>query len=289
MSFFAGFWSPFHGQTCTTSNAVAVGTYLGVTRSIRTLLLHNMITKSNMENAFFPPVEDDGTEIFDETGIDSLMKLAKSSMLCPVSLKDYTSILIQDRLELLIGTSKRSTSYYEVLTDMIQYIVSCAIQAYDIVICDINAGRGDISLKALELVDLVVVNLNQNMEVLRTYFHRKEWHPLLDNKPHILVLGNYDADSKYNVKFIKRTFGYDKEIYTIPRHLPFMEAHNNHDMLKFFMSNINAQKNNTHIDFMYNVGLICKSILEYAKIDTENTLNPLERPTLFDFLLKAFK
>ena len=172
------FWSPFHGQTCTTSNAVAVGTYISITHKLKILLMNNLIHKSNMESAFLLN-DDDDTAIFDDSGIDSLMKLAFSSKLSPENISDYSKILIPNRLELLIGTSKTRQNDLNKLSDVIKYIATCAKETYDIIICDTNASlHGDLSIKMLDISDIVIINLNQNIEVLKSYFHKIEWHPV---------------------------------------------------------------------------------------------------------------
>lgn len=81
-SLLVGVWSPFHGQTCNTSNAVAIAVRMAVTRTFKTLLMHNSTNKSNLENAFFADIANNNTisNIFDESGMDALMKLARTPL-----------------------------------------------------------------------------------------------------------------------------------------------------------------------------------------------------------------
>jgi len=284
-----GVWSPFHGQTCNTSNAVAIAARMAITRTFKTLLMHNTINKSNMENAFFSDTStnnEDMSSVFDESGIDALMKLAKTSQLCPANFKDYANILIPDRMEILLGTRKDGTQ--ELMTEQINYILNCAKEAYNFVIMDINAGHSELSLKTLDLVDMLIISLNQNMEVLRTYFERKEWNSVLENKPHMLVLGNYDEKSTYDIERIRKEFNYYGEIYPIYRNVKFMDSFNNHKVLDYFTS-LPKKLEGTEAAFFKNLDLIIKKIIFLSSLDDINSYNPLEQKTLFDKLFGVFR
>lgn len=292
-SVLVGVWSPFHGQTCNTSNAVAIATRMAVNRTFKTLMMHNTINKSNMENAFFSDtvIDDNISSVFDESGIDAMMKLAKTGQLSPSSFRDYANILIEDRLELLLGTVRKDGSSQELMLEQIQYIVNCARKAYNFVILDINAGYGELSLKTLELADVLMISLNQNMEVLRTYFDRKEWHPVLENKPHMLLLGNYDEKSEFSIERIRKEFDYYGEIYPIPRNVKFMDSYNQHKVLDYFTA-VPASKKKSNGDestFFKSIDEIIKKIIYLSNLDDLSTYNPLEQKTIFDKLFGAFR
>jgi len=294
-SILIGFWSPFHGQTCNTSNAVAIATRIAVTRTFKSLLMHNTINKSNMENAFFSDTSTDNdiSSIFDESGIDATMKLAKTGHLNPVNFKNYTNILIQERLEILLGTARKDGAVKELMLEQIEYIINCARDAYDFVFLDINAGHGELSLKTLELVDMLIISLNQNMEVLSSYFLRKEWDPVLENKPHILVMSNYDDKSTFNIERIRKEFNYYGEMYPIPRNVRFMDFYNEHKILDYFTSTSTLNKkeavNKEEFRFFNCLDEIIKRIIHVYNLDDMSTFNPLEQRTIFDKMFGIFR
>ena len=282
--------SLLHAQTCNTSNAIAIATRMAVTRTFKILMMHNMINKSNLENAFLG--DSDNTEIaniFDESGIDAMMKLAKTNQLSASNFKDYADILVPDRLELLPGTIKRDGQVRELMLEQISYIVNCAREAYEYVILDINAGYGELSIKTLNLADLLIVSLNQNMEVLRTYFDRKEWDTALENKPHLLVLGNYDETSEYDVDRIRKEFDYKGEMYVVPRNTRLMDAINRHDALSYFAGMGTKKVKGPDKDFIKCLDMIIDKIMFISKLDDINTYNPLVQKTLFDKMFGVFR
>lgn len=285
-----GFWSPFHGQTCNTSNAVAVATRMAVTRNFKTLLMHNTINKSNMENAFFSDtsIDNDISSVFDESGIDAMMKLAKTGQLCPANFKDYANILIEERLEVLLGT-RRDGAVKELMLEQIQYIINCARDTYNFVILDINAGHGELSLKTLDLADMLIVSLNQNMEVIRSYFQRKEWDPVLENKPHMLVISNYDNESVFNIERIRKEFNYYGEIYLIPRNVKYMDFYNEHKVLDYFTATLNKKAVKEEIDFFKCLDEIIKKIIYIYNLDDISSYDPLEQKTIFDKMFGIFR
>lgn len=288
-SVLVGVWSPFHGQTCNTSNAVAIATRMAVTRAVKILLMHNTINKSNMENAFFDDIanyEKDATSIFEESGIDAMMKLAKTSQLCPSNFSDYTNILIRERLEMLFGTFRKDLASQELMTEQIQYIIKCARDTYKFVFLDINAGHGDLSVKTLELADVLIISLNQNMEVLKSYFERKEWHPVLDNKPHILLLGNYDENSMYNIERIRKKFNFNGDIYPIYRNVNFADAFNHHKVIELLST---PNKKDDFGLFLTGLDTIIKKLMELSDLDDISLYDPLEQKTFFDRMFGIFR
>jgi hypothetical protein len=291
-SLLIGVWSPFHGQTGNTSNAMAIAVRLALTRTFKILLMHNSINKSNLENAFFADSSNSNTisNIFDESGMDALMKLARTSQLCAANFRDYANIFIPERLELLLGTTRRDSHSRGLMLEQITYIVNCARKAYEFVILDINAGCGELSTKTLDLADILIVSLSQNMEVLRTYFERREWNPVIEDKPHLLILGNYDENSIFNISRIRREFDYCGELYIMPRNVKFMDAINQHDILKYFTElQMKKKMPDTEADFMKCLDIVINKIISLFRLDDVNTYNPLVQKTMFDKMFGVYR
>lgn len=291
-SLLVGVWSPFHGQTCNTGNAVAIATRMAVSRNFKILLMHNTVNKSNMENGFFQnevETNQDISAIFDESGVDALMKLARTSCLNAENFKDYTDIIIPDRLEVLRGTLRKDGMIKELLLSQIQYIIACAKTAYDFVFLDINAGYGELSLKTLQLADILIISLNQNMEVLSTYFKKREWDLVLDRKPHLIVLGNYDEESDYKVEKIQNAFKFDGELCPIPRNVKFMDSFNTHSVLDYFSRDPIEPTRTKREEFLSSLDRVVKKLIYMSNLEDINTYTVLNRETFFDKILKVFK
>ncbi|TYQ16017.1 UNVERIFIED_CONTAM: hypothetical protein Cloal_2518 [Acetivibrio alkalicellulosi] len=283
------FWGPRHGQAGQTTNAVALATYMGVMYNIKTLIMHSQHEMSNMESAYFEKIEDLQSVLFDETGIDALERLAMTRQLTPANFSDYTKNLIEGRLDILIGTSKKTLASFESMSNSIQYILTCARQKYDVTICDLSSGDSfEITEKALKLSDIIVINLNQNIELLKSYFEREETEAIKD-KTKIILLGNYEMESLYNKKNILAFFSIKEQMYSIPRNVNFMDYYNNHEVIKFFMSNYDVGPDDKNFIFIKELNELSRYILKELKLDSKYVEKPIEYVSLFSSIKDIFK
>lgn len=279
------FWSPFHGQTGQTLSMAAAGCCLGINYSITTLLMHTHFLHSNLENGFLPPDKDIKSRMFDERGIDAVEKLARTKQLSEKSLTDYTTSLLPGRLEILTGTSKASIKSFTRLSDSLAYIIACARQSFDLVLCDVNSGlNSEITGIILKNADLVVVCLNQNLEVLKVFFDGHLSHPEIQNRKFTILLGNYQGDSIYTAAYIKKLFKYKEDIYTLPRNAGLMDAHNGHDLLKYFFTNAGVKKQDDNHSVVLGVERLAARIVQELDTDPALLTRPLKRQGLLELL-----
>ncbi|NJD01830.1 MAG: hypothetical protein FIA99_04370 [Ruminiclostridium sp.] len=279
------FWSPFQGQTGQTLAVASAGSYIGINYNISTLLMHTHFTRSNLENVFLPSEKDIKSILFDEKGIDAVVKLARTKQLSDRSLTDYTTSLVPGRLEILAGTSKTGSEAFTRITETLPYIIACARKSFDLVLCDANPGsNSDITGIILENSDLVVVCLNQNLEVLKEFFKGHLLHPEIQNKKYIILLGNYHKDSIYTSGYIKRLFKYQNAVYTLPRCTGLMDAYNSHDILKHFFTNNDVKEPDNNNMVIHEVEKLASRIILELETDLGLLLNPVKKYSLIDIL-----
>ena len=284
-SFITAFWSPFHGQTGQSAAIASIGTYLGINFNLSTLLMHSQFTRSSLEDAFLAPDKNTKSILFGENGIDAVEKLARTKQLSDKSFTDYTTSLIPGRLEILAGTNKKSNELFSQLAYTLPYIMACARQSFHLVLCDVNSGlSSEITDIVLKNSDLVVVCLNQNLEVLNGYFEKLHFHPKLNDRRHLLLLGNYEHDSVYTSAYIKRLFGFKDEIYVLPRNTSLMDAHNSHDFLRYFFGNNEAGKNDKSYPVIQGISPLALRLLNELGISNELFSAPLKKHSIFDML-----
>lgn len=90
----------------------------------------------------------------------------------------------------------------------------------------------------LQSSDLIVVCVNQNINVLEKYFESKDsWPAELHTKPHVLLVGQYDVESKYKIKNIANKYRYKAPILTVPYNTNFKDHYNDGDVKGFFTKN----------------------------------------------------
>ncbi|WP_145950133.1 chromosome partitioning protein ParA [Paenibacillus sp. Y412MC10] len=262
------FWGPRHGQVGATSNLVSVAANIAMNHPIKTMISHTHWSRSTLELTFRKPsTPRDMQFAFTDFGIDALERLAKSNRLTPDAIKNNTSPLIEGHLDLLYGTSKPDEYFHEQVAKALPSIFEAANNYYDLVMVDVNSGvRNQLTNTILQNSDLVVVCLNQNASLLDAFFSKEEYPQILDQKDHIIVLGNYDRRSKYSAKNIARKYG-QRNVYTVPHCTSFMDAANANNVLEFFLRNRHVASDHENSFFLNEVKRLSRAITNIVGID----------------------
>lgn len=272
------FWSDFHGQTGTTTNTISTATYIALKYDLKVLLTHSQFSKSNMENAFFYGHQKESVLNFEDTGIDAMERLSKAGLLKTEDIHNYSRTLINDRLDLLTGSTSsiRRADEAEHLVSILQ----TAKEAYNLIFVDVNAGmQTDVSSKILENADIIVVNLNQNVTILNNYF--KEVCQNFKEKEIVLLLGNYNEVSKYSAKYIRNKYKYKKDIYLVPYDTGLMDSINDQNVLNYFLfRSESATILNQELD------RLSKHLLIKSDIDLKLNYDPVKKG---NFITRSFK
>jgi len=258
------FWSNYH-QVGTTCNMVAVSLMIALEHRMRILLAHNHFDKSTLEHAFIEKkyIRHELTDLSD-TGIDALSRAIKFNKLEKDDISNYTTTILKNRLDLLIGTRNTNRDiYFNNIKDSINLILQSAGGFYDLVFVDTAPGMSEISLKILEKSDIVVINLNQSVYVIEDYLSN-----YLDlNENLFFILGKYDSNSKYNMKAIRKRFGIT-DIHAIPYDIGFADACSESRAVDFIMRNAEADDTDVHYPFINSVRETAEAILIRLGIDT---------------------
>jgi hypothetical protein len=237
--------------------------------------------KSNLESAYFDDVNTEAL-LFEDTGIIALERLAITKQLSLENFKDYAKTLIGKRLDIITGESNINQKANDEIIATINYIISCARNCYDIVFCDAGSGlKNKTAMKIIENSDKIIVNLNQNIRLLKHFFENDDIKRVLDKKEYCIVLGNYEPNSIYTARYIKRLFGYDDEIFTTPRNYDFMDAFNDHNVIEYFFSNYDVRHEDSNYFFMNELRRIAEKIIGYLKIDKNLILCPIKSDSIF--------
>ncbi|AOZ91108.1 hypothetical protein [Paenibacillus crassostreae] len=263
------FWSNWHGQTGNSANMIAVSMLIGTEYLARTIMSHTHWEMSTLESTLIKERRlNHGFELeYMNHGIDALERLAKVNRLEPSKVKDYCVPILRDRLDLIVGTSKPSEEMYVAVNGVIGSILNAAKSYYDLSFIDVHSGtRNVLTNSVLTSSDLIVVNLNQNINVLNDFFNNSQG--FLMEKKYIIVIGQYDANSKYTVSNIKRIYKCDIPIYTVPHLSGFMDACNDKSVVEFFLKNQNVRNNHENNIFMTEVRKLAKGIMNAIGIDT---------------------
>ncbi|TCZ77237.1 chromosome partitioning protein ParA [Paenibacillus albiflavus] len=265
------FWGNVHGQVGSTSNVIAAATMIGIEYATRILVGQTQWSLSTLESAYSVfSAGEERNAYFTNAGIDALDRLARSNRLLPEMISDYTIPIINERLDLLMGTSKPTELLYDNMKDNITSIFSCAGQYYDAVLLDTHSGnRNSLTGALLETSDVIVVNLCQNMTLLERFFSKQDWPEALNKKPYMIVLGQYDPNSKYTAVNIARRFDYKDPIYTIPYCTDYKDACNDKRVLEFFIRQRNINRKHENYFFIQEIRRFIKALMSKVGNDMD--------------------
>lgn len=259
------FWSNVHGQTATTSNIIAIALMTALEYRLKVLMTHNHFDRSTVETSLIEKkyLKNELMELSDN-GIDALARFIKSNKLDKDNIVNYTTTLLNKKLDLLTGTTHTNKEFYmSDINNVIDLILNLAKEFYDIVFIDVSSGKNELSSKILKNSDVIVVNLCQNAAVLDEFFEKYREHI----EKCIFLVGRYDKDSRFNKKNIMRKYNIKKNIALIPYCIEFSDACSSGTAIDFFLKNISAKKDDLNYYFIEEVRNAVKIILAYAGID----------------------
>lgn len=259
------FWSNVHGQTATTSNIIAIALMTALEYRLKVLITHNHFDRSTVETSLIEKkyLKTELMELSDN-GIDALARFIKSNKLDKDNIVNYTTTLLNKKLDLLTGTTHTNKEFYiSDINNVIDLILNLAKEFYDIVLIDVSSGKNELSSKILKNSDVIVVNLCQNAAVLDEFFEKYREHI----EKCIFLVGRYDKDSRFSKKNIMRKYNIKKNIALIPYCIEFSDACSCGTAIDFFLKNISAKKDDLNYYFIEEVRNAVKIILAYAGID----------------------
>ncbi|MCT1402905.1 hypothetical protein M4D81_28315 [Paenibacillus sp. p3-SID867] len=266
------FWGYQHGLGVT-SNTAAIAALIGLEYQIRTLCAQPQWSDATLERAFRRALHQSNPEFFDftGTGIDSLERAVRAGKLQNDSVKNNSLFIERDRLDFLKNSGKLNREQFEASTDVLNIIYESARAYYDVLLLDLHSGsNSNVGQSMLQDSDLIVVCVNQNINVLEKYFESKDsWPAELHTKPHVLLVGQYDIESKYKIKNIANKYRYKAPILTVPYNTNFKDHYNDGDVKGFFTKNRFIAKNHENFHFIQEVRRAAEFILTEVGINTK--------------------
>lgn len=240
------FWAREHGQPRTTSNMQAVATMLACDLQIRTLVAHTHLERSTLEKAYSSLRTMEGLDK-STGGMDAIIRLVKSQNLTSMSVKEKSLPIIENRLDLLEGPSIEHQSYF---LEALPYILDAAKTYYDISFFDVSSGMSNpITNLVLQHSDLIVVNLNQNRNILDTFFKREDPFDIFEGKPILYCIGAYDRKAGLSVdRMVKEYQLLKKSVGYVPLNTSYLDAQNERNIIDFLLRATTKKKSWLNFD-----------------------------------------
>lgn len=246
-------WSPYHGQTGTTTTTFTYGSMVAIANNYNVLLGHSQFERSTLERCLVQqkPGSEEDLLSFSDNGLEALKRLAKNGRLMPEMVSDYTTpLLAGNRLDLLQGMEGWGGDMTEEDLRLLRNIFMRASTAYDLVMIDVGTGMNSaLTRHLIEDADMVVVCLNQNRWVLEDYFADSKARAMVADKKVIYHISHYDSNSRYTLKNIKKMYHLSHVVATPYSH-DLMDAANSGVALDFLMRHMGCKKGDRLFPFM---------------------------------------
>ena len=232
------FWSPFHGQgqTC---NLQVIAIIMSFLYRKRILLMQTHFSNNNLESplvGYNVDNEMNQTEIFCGIGLDMAVTYSKMKKVNRMLLESCCLSFPNTSLLLLPGTQIQCKETFDRdIARSVTGLIGDTDEFVDFVMIDSNSGKDNLSLKLIDMADLVVINLTQRKYVINKLF--EDYGELfIQNKKVFYLFGDYDENSSYNIKNCRMKYPmYIKENNSgiIPYCTKLLDAQNEGNILDF--------------------------------------------------------
>lgn len=259
------FWSPVHGQTRQSSNMLAVALMLTMKQKRSTLITQTQYRMNDLEDAVIgrAVTKKIREQFYQDMGIEAVGRCIKHKRLEKADLENCCiQVLMNSELMLLPGA--RSANYeihYELLNEILLYVLRQAEQYFDYVLADTNPGADRISGQLLEAAEVVVVSLSQNLGVLDAFF--ENYPEELQGKKVFYLFGAYLEDSCYNLHNLRFRYRQLRRENSgvIPLNVGFMDAISAGKTVDFLEANLESEPGDTNYMFVSEVEKVSEALL----------------------------
>lgn len=234
------------GQTLSLS---AVATYMAIEHNYKILVVSTDFNDLSLENCFweYEKIRTSGgikkdQNIGIESGIEGLIKALKSNRTSNEIIKNYSRIVLKDRLDILLTPTTKSYQEYTKIAENYVDILQVAKRYYDLVFVDLSKKMPRTETASiLKLSDVVVINMTQRLKTIDDFIALREANEFYKRKNIMLLMGRYDRNSKYNTKNVTRYLKEKKTVLAVPYNTLFLEACSEGQIIEFMLKAKNVE------------------------------------------------
>lgn len=243
------FWSPYHGQG-QTSNLYVISLIFSLLYKKRVLLLQTHFKNNNLESPLIGcnvDKESEEADLFEDIGIDMAITYSNMNRLDNKALENCCLTFLDSTILMMPGTKTRNKETFDRDIGGAVHRMLMTVDDYvDLVFIDSNSSDDELSMRLMQTVDMIIVNLTQHKYVLDKLFENYETY-LTNNDKVFYLFGNYDDNSGYNIYNCRRKYSrYIKQGNSgvIPYCTKFMDAQNESNILQFLKEGLICERKN---------------------------------------------
>lgn len=238
-------------ETGQTLSLVAVATQMAVEHSYKILIVSTNFKDQTLENCFWkldrlnkPIMANQRVNIGVDSGVEGLIKVLVSNKTSNDIVRNYSKTVLRDRLDILLSPVTEDYNEYSQICREYPEILRIADRYYDLIFVDLSGRMDERNTEdIINVSDVIVVNLTQRLKTINDFVELRENNDFYKRKNIILLMGRYDAHSKYNIKNVTRYMKERKEILAIPYNTLYFEACSEGKAIDFFLRLKNLDEN----------------------------------------------
>lgn len=264
-------------ETGQTMSLVATATQMAIEHNMKVLIIATSFNDKTLENCFWkldkqkkPIFIDDvimrPTSIGVDSGVEGLIRGLVSNKTDLEVVKNYSKTVLRDRLDILVSPNTESSQEYDRISENYPEIIKMANRYYDMVFVDItNRMNGRIAKDILEISDVILLNMTQKLQNIEEVMDLRAKDALYKRRNVMLLIGRYDAHSKYNIKNVSRFMKEKNGVLAIPYNTLFFESCSEGKVVDYFLRLKRIDQNDRNYVFMNDVNDVVEAILEKLK------------------------
>ena len=243
-------------ETGQTLSIAAVATQMAIEHNYKILVVSTNFQDQTLETCFWEVEKKNKSQIVDienrthigiESGVEGLIRAMVSNRTNPEIIKNYSKIILKDRLDVLPSTTSTEYRKYEEIASNYMEILQLANKYYDIVLVDLSKRMPAMQAEDIvQISDVVVVSLTQRLKSIDNFIELRDKKEFYRRKNIMLLIGRYDNFSKYNVKNITRYLKEKQLVAVVPYNTLFFESCSEGKIIDYFLKlkNIDAADRN---------------------------------------------
>ncbi|MCI9063876.1 MAG: hypothetical protein HFJ17_04670 [Clostridia bacterium] len=246
-------------ETGNTAAAIATATYMAIKHNIKILLISTNFNENTTKECFWTdkskrtiiPGGQNQAAATIQSGIEGLSRLIGSSKIEPRMIKDYTNMILRDRLDVLLGYNGEKKQY-RIIQTIYPQLIPVASKYYDMVIVDVDDKlEKQTQDEIVSVADIKVITTNQRIRDIQAVAGKLENNESVDKREIIVAVGRYDGSLKYNAKNITRSILRQKKIVnTVPYNGQYYEAMQEGMVIDLFLK-LSQIKNKKDPSYMF--------------------------------------
>ena len=231
-------------ETGQTLSLVATATQMAIEHNYKILIISTSFKDKTLESCFWE-LDKERNPIFSsnkmtavgiDSGTEGLIRSLVSSKTNPAMVKNYSKTVLRDRLDVLVSPSAEIYPDYEKVAANYPEILKIANRYYDMIFVDLTRKMDTKQAKdILDISDVVIMNMTQRLRTIDEVIELRKNDEFYKKRNIMLLIGRYDAHSKYNVKNVTRYMKEKKSVLAIPYNTLYFEACSEGKVVDYFL------------------------------------------------------